>query len=487
MTQVKSITIVGGGTAGLISALILQKRSNTDITLIYSSNVGIIGVGEGSTEHFNQFMNFVGIQPDDIVKECDATFKIGLLFDGWTKDSSSYLHAIIPGYDLSVGQYPAFYAREIANDSKYFYPTSILDNLIPKLNICDINNVPPTYQYHFDTFKLNEFLKKVARNNGITIIDDDILDITLDSYGNVDTLIGKNSTYKSDFYLDATGFKRLIMNKLNVKWISFNKYLTMNSAITFLTPDEPNYNYWSSAKAMDAGWLFKIPVWGRHGNGYVYDSNFITIDKAKLEVEKVVGHEVDVGRQFTFDAGMLENIWEKNCVAVGLSGCFFEPLEASSIGLTIQQTFLLMHKLNNYNSSVIQDYNVSMKNIIENIRDFIVLHYLGKRDDTEFWQSMLKLELPDSLSNNLEKWKTKLPIDEDFRKISSYSMFGSKNYTLIMAGLNLFDKQAIKEEYEFLSDEIKDDIKQLKNQLKNAENFHTYITHKEALQTIRDR
>ena len=485
MKNVKSLTIVGGGTAGLISALILKERSNLEINVIYSSKVGIIGVGEGSTEHFKSFMDFVGISGSEIIKECDATFKVGIMFDNWIKEKK-YIHTVVPPFSNLVGQYTYVYAKQISESSNYLYPNAFFKNKVVATRAIDINNTPETNQYHFNTFKLNDFLKKKAIEKGITIIDDDILDVELDQDGFIDFIIGEKTQYKSDFYIDATGFRRVLMNKLNVKWKSFNKYLKLNSAITFPTADEDNYNFWTEAKAMNAGWKFKIPTWGRHGNGYIYDKNFITADEAKLEVEKDLGYEIEVGKTFEFDPGVLETVWTKNCVAMGLSGCFFEPLEATSIGLTIQQSFLLMHRLQNYDEKVIEAYNKSFDSIVENIRDFIVLHYLTKRDDTDFWKSILDVEIPDSLKNNLEKWKTKIPIKEDFMGSSNYAMFNAPNFTLVMAGLGLFDNDAILKEYNFSGQGIKDNADIIINSMIFVEEEKSYLNHKEVIRIIRD-
>jgi tryptophan halogenase len=483
MKQVKSLTVVGGGTAGLISALILKERSNIDVTLVYSSNIGIVGVGEGSTEHFSDFMKFVGIKPSDIIKECDATFKIGVMFDNWLKNQK-YLHTVQTPYNTRLGQYSSFYAKQIVDNSNFIYSSFIEKNLIQK-NAIDVDTNPPTNQYHFNTFKLNEFLKMLSIKKGIKVFDDDILDVKLDENGFIDFVIGQKRKYKSDFYIDATGFKRILMNKLNVRWKSFNKYLKLNSAITFATEDEDNYNYWTLAKAMSAGWRFKIPTYGRHGNGYIYDNNFISFDNAKLEIEKEIGHEVEIGKTFDFDPGALENVWSKNCVAIGLSGCFFEPLEATSIGLTIQQSFLLMHRIQNYDNNVIKNYNDSFNSIVENIRDFIVLHYLTKRNDTEFWKNILNTEIPESLKYNLEKWKTKIPISEDFKNSSTYLMFTETNFIVVMAGLKLFNKDAISKEYKFLSNNLKNYTDSLIQNTKNLDTKTETFNHKEVIDIIR--
>jgi tryptophan halogenase len=484
MKQVKSLTVVGGGTAGLISALILKEFTKLEITLVYSSNIGIVGVGEGSTEHFRDFLTFVGISSSDIVRECDATFKVGIVFDNWVKDKK-YMHTVSAPFSKTVGQYSHIYGKQISENLEYLYPDTFMKNKVLHKGI-QINDFPSTNQYHFNTFKLNDFLKKKAIEKEIKIVDDDILEVEIDSNGFIDCVVGKKEKYKSDFYIDATGFKRILVNKLNVKWKSFSKYLTLNSAITFPTGDEDNYNFWTLAKAMDAGWRFKIPTWGRHGNGYIYDKNFITTEEAKLEVEKELGHEIEIGKTFEFDPGALETVWNKNCVAMGLSGCFFEPLEATSIGLTIQQSFLLMHRIQNYNETVIKEYNESFENITENIRDFIVLHYLTKRDDTEFWKNVSNLEIPESLKYNLEKWKTKLPIREDFRKDSQYCMFSQANYITVMAGLNLFDNDAISKEYQYLSKNITNNAEITVNSLLYEEQLEQFLDHKEIIRIIRN-
>jgi hypothetical protein len=484
MKQIKSLTVVGGGTAGLISALILKQRSSLDVSLIYSSNIGIIGVGEGSTEHFNNFMEFVGIKPSEIIKECDATFKIGVMFDNWVTNKK-YLHSVGEPFGTRFGPYYAIYAKQISENSDLLCSDNLEKNLV-NVNSLNVNVNPPSNQYHFNTFKLNEFLKKIALSKGIKLFDDEIIEVKLEEDGSIKTLVGKKTEYNSDFYIDATGFQRTLVNKLNVKWKSFNKYLKLNSAITFQTKDEDNYNFWTLAKAMRSGWRFKIPTWGRHGNGYIYDNNFITADKAKLELEEELGYEIEIGKTFSFDPGALETVWNKNCVAIGLSGSFFEPLEATSIGLSIQQSFLLMDKIQNYDDKVIESYNNSFNSIVENIRDFIVLHYLTKRNDTDFWKNVLNLEIPESLKNNLEKWKTKLPTGEDFLNVSGYSMFGPQNFIKVMHGLNLFDKEAILKEYNFLSNDYRFAADQMMNDHLHNQSLSNFMNHKDVIRVIRE-
>jgi tryptophan halogenase len=321
---------------------------------------------------------------------------------------------------------------------------------------------------------------------GIGIIEDDINDVILDEDGSIKTLTGNSREYEYDFYIDSTGFKRILMNKLGAKWQSYSKYLKMKSAITFQTPEEENYNFWTLAQAMDYGWMFKIPVWGRNGNGYIFDSDYITADQAKLEVEQLLGHKIEIGKQFNFDPGTLETPWIKNCCAIGLSASFVEPLEASSIGTSIQQSFLLMQKLVNYTDTSIDDYNNSFASLMENIRDFIVLHYVTNKTNTEFWKDIRLLELPDSLKSKLDKWRHRLPVSEDFNNMSNYILFTPSNFIVVMEGLDLFDRNSIRLEYNTLHPEMKETANSIIKQQLEFEKSIKFITHKEMISIIRN-
>ncbi len=477
------VLVVGGGTAGLVSALILKKFLNITVDLVCSKNIGIIGVGEGSTEHFNDFMQFVGIDQHSILKECDATFKSGIMFEGWGK--TNYLHSVTPPFNGAVGQYNYIYGSQIAKNSSYLTPSYYWDNKIDMWYL-NKNAEPPINQYHFNTYKLNEFLIKFAKSIGIKIIDDEIKDVQFKPTGDIDYIVGDKSIYHYNFYIDSTGFNKLLIGKMGSKWVSFSKYLKMKSAVVFPSPDEDEYNLWTLSKAMNYGWRFKIPTWGRHGNGYIFDSDYATLDQIKKEIDLEFGRDVEITKQFNFDPGYIENPWIKNCVAIGLSSSFVEPLEATSIGSAIQQSFLLMHKIKNYSEKEINSYNKSFKLIMENIRDFIALHYITKKSSTEFWLDIQNIELPDSLKYNLDIWKHNLPIKEDFTGNSDYAMFWPANYILIMNGLNIFDNFSIKCEYEKLN---QNDKKSAENIILNAimvEKNMKKISHKKYIQLIRE-
>lgn len=434
---------VGGGTAGLITSIILKKYLNIQVDIVKSEKIGIVGVGEGSTEHFKEFLTFTGINQYSILKECGATYKGGILFKDFS--SKTYMHSVGYPFDSKVAQYSHVYAHQIAFDSNYLQSTMVWENKLPTWYVGNQDKMPFN-QFHFDTFKLNAFLINYAKDIGISVYDDEILDVQLNERGEIKTLIGENTTYSYDFYIDSTGFKRMLMTKLGGKWSSFSKYMLMNSAITFPTEETDEYSMWTLAQGLNSGWMFRLPVQGRYGNGYIFNDSYIDIDSAKKEVDAIFKKDLEIGKVFKFDPGAINKAWIKNCVAVGLSSLFVEPLEASSIGSSIQQAFLLMHRLSNYDDKSIDSYNKSFDDMVNNIRDFIVLHYISDRRDTTFWKDVSSVELPDSLKENLEVWKHRLPIHEDFNTLSDYIMFQDSNFILVMEGQNLFNKESIKKE-----------------------------------------
>jgi len=455
--------IVGAGTAGLVTALILKQKfdQNIDLKIIKSDDIGIIGVGEGSTEHWMDFMRWCNLDYKEVIRECNSTLKAGIYFKGWSK--KDYLHALHP--DIKLGQEHIGYYSYVLNNG--VFGKKYLSKKI------DPNNERPVNQLHFDTFKLNKYLQKKCIERGIVIKEDTIKEVKINKKG-IDFIKGTRK-HKADFYIDCTGFRRVLINSFKTKWISFNKYLKVKSAIVFPTEDSDNYNSYTTATAMNAGWMFNIPVWGRHGNGYIFDSDVITKEKAHEEVEKKLGRTIDIKKQINFDPGYLEKTWIKNCFAIGLSANFVEPLEASSIGTSIQQAYLLSHYIINYNEKTIDKFNNTMEQIMLNIRDFICLHYITSRKQL-FWKTQT---IPDSLRDRLELFKTRLPIREDFCE-SQYFLFREPHYIVVMHGLGLINVEKIKKHYSMLSNNYK---KLLNTEYENTDN---YVTHKEWLRKVRN-
>jgi tryptophan halogenase len=483
--EIKKIAIVGGGTAGLVTALILKtKLENINIDVIRSEKIGIIGVGEGSTEHWTEFMEFVGIDYRTLVRETDATFKSGIMFKDWAKED--FLQSIGDMFNIEHHGYPIVYSNLI---SKGLSPKDLVSPLSwdSESNIWFIgkDDQSQVQQYHFNTNKLNDFLTKTCLERGINIIDDEIIETTYNDNGYISKLKGEKSEYQYDFFVDSTGFNKLLISKMGATWKSYSEYLTMNSAIVFPLENKDEIPMWTLSKAMSSGWVFRIPVWGRYGNGYIFDDRHITADDAKQEVEKYLDTEVEIKKVIKFEPGRLDKCWIKNCCAIGLSASFVEPLEASSIGTSIQQAFLLADSLINYNDQVIDRYNKSVEDILDNIRDFLCLHYLTDRNDSSFWKEQKSMPIPDRLKDQLNIWKHKMPSSADFSDLSDKILFSQLHYTLILHGLNKFNVEQIRKEYETMftrdkKQETEDIISQYHGQR------YATISHKNMLMVLRD-
>jgi len=484
MKNIKTLIVAGGGTAGLVSALIIKNRfPSIKIKILKSEKIGIIGVGEGSTEHWFEFMKFCNIDFKELIKKTDATIKLGVMFKDWAK--KDYYHNIISlSTKNTFGQYLAFYGHHIFFEKNQLDTTdqSYTKNVIFKAFLN--NNIEPSKQFHFNTHKLNNYLQEICLKNNIEIIDCEIKEVILNSEGEIKNLLTDLGYYDSDFYLDCTGFKKLLISKLGAKWQSYKEHLKMKETIAFPTEDTENYNVYTVAQAMKYGWMFQIPTYGRQGNGYIFDSDYINADQAKDEVEKILNRKIEIARHIKFEPGCVDKPWINNCVAIGLSANFVEPLEATSIGTSIQQVFLLTHYLSNYTENNIKDYNFKVNKIMENIRDFIFLHYMVKKNDSIFWKDLKKIKIPNTLENLLNKWNYRLPILEDFTD-TNFLLFNHVNFTSVLMGIDLLNKDNIKKEYLNQNEQHRNFINDLVLNFCKI-NDNEYMLHKEYLQLIRN-
>ena len=487
--MVNNILIVGGGSSGLITALILKKRLSCNIQMLIPKNIGILGVGEGSTDHFDTFRYHLNKSKNEILRKTGGTIKVGTMFDNWNIKHKRYLHHIHYEWQHKLGldSRNFQYLMSMNKGYKFFTPKAYFNNKIEH----ELGETGDVRQFHFNTFKLNDFLIEEAKKLNIKIIDEEVVDVIIDHTGIKEIITNKGKKYKADFYIDSTGFKKVLISKLNFKWISYSKYLKVNSAIVFPNEKEECHNVWTHVRAMKYGWMFKIPVQGRTGNGYVFDDTYITKEQAQEELEKYYNKKINIAKHIKFDAGSLKDCWIKNCVAIGLSSSFMEPLEASAIGTTIQQSFLLMHCLKYYTETDIKMYNKTISNMMENIRDFVHLHYITDKKDSNFWKEYRQVPYSDNLKYYIDIWNNgKLLKQTDLEytgKDNVYCLFKEDNFNLIAYFNGLINTKKLKQEYLSISKDLKkywdiNYINKLKN--RNKKDYTNLITHKEYIKDI---
>lgn len=451
--MVKDLIVLGGGNAGLMTALYLKESiPDLNLTVIKSSKIGTIGVGEGSTEHWKMFASATRISIADMIRECGATFKIGIKFENWHGDGTSYYHSL-PEALVDADSYtgiPYAMLKLIADGIG-------TENLHWQLPMDGYIREPldQYYQFHFDSEKLNTYLLKKCDERDIKVVDAEINNCVLDNEGFISSIVDDNGlSYSADFFIDSSGFKRVLASRLGAEWVDWSEYLPTNSALAFQTPYEENIPPYTLSRSMNAGWMWRAPVQDRFGNGYVYDDRFISEEDALKEVQQYFDFPLNIGRRIKYTSGKVNKAWIKNCVCIGLSSNFVEPLEASSISTTIQQSRLLASSLWNWNRSdqgTINKYNEIVDDMMFNILDFIQLHYYTQRQDTKFWKwCKNEMKITDFNKENLSNFKnnfisqTLLPEDGTF---GTYRIYDCLNWIQVMHGLRMFNIENIKKIY----------------------------------------
>jgi len=465
------VVIVGGGTAGWLTALMMCKvqKGSHDITVVDSSKIGIIGAGEGSTGYLTDIIQGntwdYGCNEIDFLKETGATVKLGIEHKDWKQVGHSYI-APIDGTFSATQSPDVILCHALLNDIP-FHTVSQNGFLIETNKTGYFHNEDGVLEnskahgYHFDGHKVGKYLKKISMAEGVKHIDTEVLDVILDEDGIKSIKLANETELEADFFVDCSGFARKLISALDVNWTSYSKNLPVNSAMPFLInyKEDEVVKPVTTAWAQKAGWMWKIPTGDRYGCGYVYDNNFISDEEAKLEIESVLGHEVTPIKWIKFDTGRLDKLWHKNCLAIGLSAAFAEPLEATSIHSQIVQltTFIFDYmkdtKEQTVNNGSQNIYNRRMTTMYDDFKDFLVLHYQTQRKDSEFWRwvSSGATRTP-FVEDILDLVKSKMPQSQDFRSFYGYA--GAPLWNWILAGLGFINKHTAEKEFKFYGDNV---------------------------------
>ncbi len=417
---VRNIVIVGGGTAGWMTAAALSKyagKAGVSVTLIESEQIGTVGVGEATIPFIGQFNKMLGIDEDDFIRQTQATFKLGIEFVNWGQKGESYFHPFgTHGFDLEGISFHHYWAKlnalgeegaledyslnaQAAYAGKFIRPKPEHGPYLNKL----------AYAFHFDAVLYAAFLRRFAEKKGASRIEGKVIDVAQNAEsGFIESVkLEDGQTVEGDLFIDCSGFRGLLIEQtLAAGYDDWSHYLPVDRAVAATTRRQGPPVPYTRSTAREAGWQWKIPLQHRTGNGYVYCSQFIDSDQAEADFRAALdGELLREPKHLRFVTGRRRKFWDKNCVAIGLSAGFMEPLESTSIHLIQSGISKLIALFPDKSMSVVErdEYNRLLTDDYLHIRDFLILHYKAtRRDDSPFWNYVREMDVPESLTSKLE-------------------------------------------------------------------------------------
>lgn len=416
--KIQKVVIVGGGTAGWITAALMAKTlgKTVEITLVESDEIGTIGVGEATIPPIIHLNNAIGLDEKTFIKETKATIKLGIEFDNWGKLGDSYMHAFGGiGKNFPFCDFHHFWlkAKQNGNTSSYWdYSLNYQcakHNKFKKLTSIEGTNLPGIeYAYHFDAGLYAKLLSKFSQNMGVTRIEGIVNHVNLNNEnGYVGSLVLENGqVINGDLFIDCTGLKALLIEgALSTGFEDYSHWLPCDRAIAVPCESVEPLTPYTRSTAHESGWQWRIPLQHRIGNGLVYSSKYMTDEQAKDKLlSQLDGKPLAEPKVIPFKTGVRRKQWHKNVVAIGLSSGFFEPLESTNIHL-IQTAAIRLLKFfphNGIKSAEVIEFNRQSKKESHMMRDFIILHYkLNQRDDNDFWRACQRMEVPDTLTKKM--------------------------------------------------------------------------------------
>ncbi len=467
---IRNVTIVGGGTAGWLTALLLgtffrsgqggkSDPQGRRITLIESPNVKTVGVGEATVPAMPRLLKQAGVDEGDFFKRCNASFKLGVLFDNWNVDRNgkriAYINSfnegpVIDGIDsahhfLKFGAAGRAFADVIS-------PAADLARACKGPRPLDASGQAPGVgaAYHLDAGLFADLLRDICVARGVEHIRDDVVDVEKDERGFISALVLKEKQrLPVELVIDCTGFRGVLINQaLGEPFVDYSKYLANNraAAIQIPHPDPEKLEPMTRSTALGAGWVWRVPLYNRVGTGYVFSSAHRSDEEA---CDELLAHLHATGqppaegaapRIIPIRVGRTRNPWVKNCVAIGLSGGFIEPLESTAIYMIEMSVRWLLAYFpdSDFAAPLRARYNRISTQLYDEVRDFICLHYaLSNRDDSPYWiDAREALERPDSLAANLELWRHALPTRYD---LDSAQLFSYRVYHAVLLGKQVYE------------------------------------------------
>ncbi len=417
---INRVVVVGGGTAGWMTAAGLASMlgpTGLEITLIESEAIGVVGVGEATLPHIKNFNDTIGVNEAEFMAATSATFKLGIEFVNWGRKGDSYIHPFgefgLPNAGVAFHQYWRKFAGQPGVGALDEYSLPVIASRLGKFQPPDDDprSVMSTYRYayQFDALQYAPFMRSHAEARGVTRMEGKVVDVALEpESGRVTALtMDDGRVIEGDLFVDCTGFFGLLIEKtLSAGYDDWSEWLPADRAVAVPCESAGPLLPYTRATAREAGWSWRIPLQHRTGNGHVYSSQFLSDDAAcDTLLGGLEGERLADPRFLRFVTGKRRKLWSRNVVAIGLSGGFLEPLESTSIYL-IQEGITKLLELfpaDQHCDVEVAEYNRWMDLQFERVRDFLIMHYHAtERDDSDFWNHMRTMTVPDSLAERLE-------------------------------------------------------------------------------------
>ena len=448
------IVIVGGGSAGWMTAagLAYTVQGSTKITLIESEEIGTIGVGEATIPPIRHFNQRIGIDEAEFLKKTQGTFKLGIEFIDWTRKGHAYFHpfgqygaefdtvpfyhhwmqAYLNGEAPDIGEYCMAWVA--ARNGKFSHPPQDRRLIQSRLD----------YAYHFDATLYGRFLRTFSEEKGVKRIEGKVTNVKRNSENGFisHVQLEDGTTINGDFFVDCTGFYGLLIEKtLKAGYDDWSHWLPCNRAIAVTCQRTEPLLPHTKSTAEAAGWRWRIPLQTRTGNGHVYSDAHM--DQQTAEDLLLLGLDAKAliePKHLRFVTGRRKKFWDKNCVAIGLSAGFMEPLESTSLHLIQYGVMRLLAMLpgQNFSPLLAEEYNALTIAEYERIRDFLILHYKAtERGDSEFWRYCANMEIPDRLAYKIEHFRSHGLIVSDEREL-----FTNPSWIAVYLGQNIIPERA---------------------------------------------
>lgn len=463
--RINRFTIIGGGSSGWLTASllmgVLNRRNDgpdVEIELIESPTLPIIGVGEATT--FSTFVSFAQLQIEelDFLKHCDATFKCAVRFDGWDTNPDGSARSFYHPFDIApmiYGVNPAYHYLRRQNQG--INQPHFAHAMSSSLGLADENRAPRTfeavsfealanYSYHLDAGLLGSYLKEFCTTLGVRYISDDVDGVTRNENGFIESLnLQRGGVHPVEFVIDCSGFRSLILREaMGEDFIPYGDHLLCDRALAVQMPHAPGAKLppYTTSTALEAGWSWNVPLQSRRGTGYVFSSAFQSDDEAiaGFKAHLGAGAETAEPRVIPMKIGRSRHGWVKNCLGVGLSAGFIEPLESTSIHLTQIAIRRFLDNLpdRHCEPALISRYNTLTSSMYEDIRDFIAMHYALSNRKGAFWEAARSEGVvPQAVRDRLALWRRKLPTSLDIDTVNP--LFGEWSLLYVLFGKGFYD------------------------------------------------